>query len=99
MNKLALLFFILIALAGCYKNIDKVEKKWGPPAKVEERGDTLVYYWYFYTSQVKGSVVHAKKFSVLGPTSVTYGVVVIEIITDKTGKILEKRKYWKQPNS
>ena len=27
----------------------------------------------------------------------TAGIVVVEITTDRNGKILDKRKYWKQP--
>jgi len=37
----ALLLLLLVILFGCYTHINKVKDKWGPPAKVEDRGIRL----------------------------------------------------------
>ena len=37
-------FFLL--LAGCKPHISELEKKMGPPGKVEQIGDEVHYYWY-----------------------------------------------------
>jgi len=87
----------LFLLLGCYRNISQVEYKWGPPGKVEDRGETLVYYYYFYRGRGIGYDPGYGGGVTLG--RVTAGIVVVEITTDKTGKILKKRKYWKQPET
>jgi len=91
----ALLLLLLVILSGCYTHINKVKDKWGPPAKVEDRGDTIVYYYYFYRGKSTGYHPGDRGGIVVG--SSTVGVVVAEIITNREGKILKKRKYWKQP--
>jgi starvation-inducible outer membrane lipoprotein len=82
---LAWALVLALFLAGCYTHISKVEDKWGPPAKIEHRKDTIVYYYYFYKGEER-----------LGG-DVVAGYVVVEITTNLEGKILKKRKYWKQP--
>ena len=72
-----------------------MQDKWGPPAEVEDRGDTIHYFYYFHHGRIKGSIVDADKIT---GTGITTGWLVVEIVTDKNGKILKKRKYWKQPD-
>jgi hypothetical protein len=67
-----ILFFFLF---GCAHYINEVENKWGPPHKVENRGDTTVYYYY------------------------SPGGRVVEFITDRNGKIINKRRYYRAPKS
>lgn len=77
---------------GCTTpHINQIRDKWGPPAKVEDRSDTIVYYYYFHKGKVTGLT------STITSVGATSGWVVVEIITDRDGKILKKRKYWKQP--
>jgi len=94
MKKLSILIILFALILGCYRNISQVERKWGPPAKVEDKGETIHYFWCFYHTKVKGSLVNANKIS---GTGITAGTLVVEIITDRNGKVLDKRKYWKQP--
>ena len=95
MKRLALILLLVLFLARCYTHINKVQNKWGPPAKVEDRGDILVYYYYFHKGQIRGSLVDAKRPI---PTEITAGWLVVEFTTERNGKILNKRKYWKQPD-
>jgi len=99
MKRTALAILMMIALAvsllACYSNISQVRDKWGDPAKVEDRGDTIVYYYYFYQGRGVGYDPGDSGGITLG--RVTTGIVVVEIITNREGKILKKRKYWKQP--
>ena len=86
---LVILGLLGVLLVGCSttKTISQVEDKQGPPAKVERRGDTVVYYYYFSKRGVR-----IRPFSV----GMESGCVIVEFITDPSGKILKKRKYWKQ---
>ncbi len=92
MKRLVLALILPLLLGGCYTHINQVKDKWGPPAKVEHRKDTMVYYYYFY----KGKAVVFGGDTVAGG-EVTAGWIVVEITTDPKGKILKKRKYSKQP--
>ena len=87
--KVLVLIIGILFLLGCYTHIQRVERKWGPPAKIESHNNKMSYYWYFYKGQVRGKFFKT--------TDVSVGWLVVEIITDPTGKILQKRKYWKQP--
>jgi len=77
--------------------IDEVIAKWGPPARVEKRGnykmtECEVYFWYFQKSQVRGyndRFFHGES---------TTGWVCVEIKTVFPGKIINIKKYWAQPN-
>jgi len=87
-KKLACLVpFIFILSACATTTIHQVEKKWGPPAKVENIDSKNIYYWHFY----RGSDWGFGKYS--------EGWVTYEITADNNGTILNKRKYWRQPNS
>ncbi|MFX0198210.1 MAG: lipoprotein [Candidatus Hodarchaeota archaeon] len=85
MNRLILVLVLALFLAGCYTHINKVQDKWGPPAKVEDRGDTRIYYYYFPATDY-------------GWGASKSGINVVELITTPEGKILKKRQYWKQPD-
>jgi len=82
-----LILALAVLLIGCYTNINRVKDKWGPPAKVEYGKDTIVYYYYFSKGEVRAG------------GDWVGGYVVVEITTDPNGKILKKRKYWKQPTA
>ena len=92
MKRVAIVLILALSLIGCYRNIAKVERKWGPPARVEDRGDTIVYFYHFHKEYAS---VYARRG--FGTGHATYGIVVVEITTDRNGRILGKRKYWKQP--
>ena len=59
---------------GCttYTTIQQVENKWGPPARVEQRGDTTIYYYHWrrnfkwYTVEIttdkEGKIVSKRKY-------------------------------------
>jgi hypothetical protein len=95
-KRFALSVILVLLFFGCATTtISQVEDKWGPPAKVEDRGDTIVYYYYFYKGKGIGYDPGESGGIVWG--QVTGGWIVVEIITDRNGKILKKRKYWKQP--
>lgn len=96
MKRLLGAILVALFLSACYGNINKVKDKWGPPAKVEYQEDTIVYYYYFYRGKAIGYDPGNSGGVTFGKTTV--GIVVVEIVTDKNGKILNKRKYWKQPN-
>jgi len=48
MKKLIVCFLMGLFLAGCAttKTIGEVENKWGPPAQVEQRDTTDIYYYH-----------------------------------------------------
>ena len=92
MKRLAIVLALSLLLIGCYSHISQVKEKWGPPAKVEYKRDTITYFYYFHKG--KATVYHG---DYLSSGSVTAGWITVEIITDRSGKILKKRKYWKQP--
>jgi hypothetical protein len=83
-NILAIFILLSVLLFGCTTHINQVKDKWGPPAKVESQGERLIYYYHFYVARV-------------GKFGAKSGWVVHEITTDRDGKILGTRKYWKQP--
>jgi uncharacterized membrane protein YciS (DUF1049 family) len=92
MKRLILVLVLALLLVGfAASNVNQVKGKWGAPAKVEDRGDTNVYYNYFYRGKVSGLT------SEITPAGVTAGWVIVEIITDLNGKVLKMRKYLKQP--
>lgn len=44
---LTLILVLTFTLVGCTPHINQVKRKWSSPAKVEDRGDTGVSYYYF----------------------------------------------------
>lgn len=88
--KRAILILLILFFIGCraYTHISHVEDKWGPPAKVEDRGDTLHHFYYFRHYHARDKV----------GKHITEGWITVEIVTDRAGKILIKKKYWKQPD-
>ena len=52
--------FVLIALLGlfgCVHTIDRVEQRWGPPARVEQQDEYTIYYYSFNKEGRRGSGV------------------------------------------
>jgi hypothetical protein len=73
MKKLVALIMIFAFLSGCRAStLSKVEKKWGPPAKVEEGNDSITYYYYYqkkgnlavieFTATPDGRITNKKKY-------------------------------------
>ena len=93
MKKLSVCLLIGLFLAACATTttIQQVENKWGPPASIEQRDTTDIYYYHFYKRQGSGLV-----YSGVIVTKEQGGWYTVEITTDKEGKILSKRKYWMQ---
>jgi hypothetical protein len=99
-NILAVLILLVVLLMGCTTtspHINQIKDKWGPPAKVEDRGDTIVYYYYFYRGGGRIAVTDSPLATLIMDKTAKAGWYVVEITTDAEGKILRKRKYWKQP--
>jgi hypothetical protein len=95
------LFGFVLALAlflsGCATlTLSKVENKYGPPSKVEREGDTITYYYYFYKGKVRAGAVGAGPV-VMGSGELAEGWIVVEFVADSSGKVVKKKKYWKQP--
>jgi uncharacterized protein YceK len=99
--KKILLVLAMAVLVGCATNINHVQDQWGPPAKVEqlENGNS-VWYWYVNTgkgSAVAGVVGDQGSGIAIGQGTSYSGWMVHELTVDKEGKVIKKRKYWKQP--
>ena len=92
MKKTIFLFTLLVFFAGCYSTIYQVEKRWGPPAKIEQLEDKDVYYYHFYKGRARA--ITYKNVAIAHGAE---GWVTVEITTDKKGTIISKRQYWKQP--
>jgi hypothetical protein len=94
MKKLITCLLIGLFLGGCSttSTIGEVENKWGPPARIEQRDTTDIYYYHFYKEQGR-ALVHRGIIIAQG----SGGWYTVEITTDKAGNILSKRKYWTQP--
>jgi hypothetical protein len=45
----------LLALFGCVHTIDRVEQRWGPPARVEQQDEYTIYYYSFNKEGRRGS--------------------------------------------
>jgi hypothetical protein len=94
MKKLVMCILMCLFLIGCVHTttISQVENKWGPPAQIEQRGDATVYYYHFYKEE-GGALVYRG----IVIATARGGWYTVEITTDKDGKIMGKRQYWKQP--
>ena len=95
MKRLAIVLASALLLIGCYSHINRVKDKWGPPAKVEYQQNKIIHYYYFYQDRTRGYIPAKGGLFLLTGRA---GWYVVEIITDRDGKILSKRKYWKQPD-
>jgi hypothetical protein len=82
--------FCLISCAAT--QINQVEQKWGPPARVEKLDGNSIYYWHFY----KGRAIVGGRNVMIG--HYTEGLVTYEYTVDEAGTIIHQRKYWKQPD-
>jgi len=47
----------LLGLFGCVHTIDRVEQRWGPPARVEQQDEYTIYYYSFNKEGRRGSGV------------------------------------------
>ncbi|GEM_PF-756685 len=45
----------LLGLFGCVHTIDRVEQRWGPPARVEQQDEYTIYYYSFNKEGRRGS--------------------------------------------
>ena len=52
---LFVLFAIVLGLFGCTHTIDRVEQRWGPPARVEQQDEYTIYYYSFNKEGRRGS--------------------------------------------
>jgi len=54
-----ILLFVLLSIVlgslGCAHTIDRVEQRWGPPARVEQQGEYTLYYYSFNKASRRGS--------------------------------------------
>jgi len=94
------LFFILVLVSflfGCAHTLSRTEDKWGPPAKIERFEDRTIYYYYFQKG--KGSALAVGRGPVVIRGDSYVGWWTVELTADKTGKIIKKREYWKQPKT
>jgi len=96
MKKLIVCLLLGLFWGGCSttSTIGEVENKWGPPARVEQRDTTDIYYYHFYKEEGR-ALVHRGIVIARG----TGGWYTVEITADKAGNILSKRKYWMQPKA
>ena len=55
LGRVILVAFMLICFgcAASTSNISRVEEKWGPPAEVEQKDDSTIYYYYFQSKCVE----------------------------------------------
>ena len=95
MKKWLVVLIMFIWLGCAASNITRVEEKWGPPAKVEQKANFTIYYYYFQ----KGKSIGYYPGESGGITASTYtaGWLCVELTCDKDGNIIKKRKYWVQP--
>lgn len=69
-----------------------IEATWGPPAKIEQTGDGVIWYYYFYKTQKAGmnNGIGIKR----GP-----GWWLSSIIADNEGNIIKVSTHWEQSNA
>jgi len=95
LKRMFCIFLLLFFLIGCAHTISSVEKKWGPPAKIEQFDDKTIYYYYFQKG--RGSAVAVGRGPVVVRGDSSAGWWTVELTADQTGNIIKKREYWKQP--
>jgi S1-C subfamily serine protease len=86
MKRFIILLLAIVFIFACKGGgtLKEVRSKWGPPAKVEETEDSIMWFYYFQ----EGTDVWGRPIN---------RYVVVEIVADKNGNVLDKRKYWRQP--
>jgi hypothetical protein len=94
-GRLILATVMLICFGCAASNISRIEEKWGRPAKIEETGGFIVYYYYFQ----KGKLVDYYPGDSGGITDSSHTARwrCVEYTLDKDGNIIKKRQYWVQP--
>jgi len=68
-KRMLCILVLFLFLFGCAHYIKEVENKWGPPHKIENRGNTIVYYYYspggrvieFITDQ-NGKIINKRRY-------------------------------------
>ena len=76
------------------KKLADVEAKWGLPAKVEQTGDGVIWYYCFYRTNAE----MGNEFVDIGIKRES-GWWLGSIIADKEGNIIKVNKYWGQLDS
>jgi len=71
------------------KKLADIKAKWGPPAKVEKTSDGVIWYYYFYKTNVRRN----KGFFDVGNKREA-GWRLDSIIADKEGDIIKVNSYW-----
>lgn len=88
MKKLLIVLVLVVMglfMVGCAHNINSIQDKWGPPAKVERVGDLTTYYY-----------ILEERYSMLDVLARTRPYCY-EFTFDKDGSLIRKREYWVQP--
>jgi hypothetical protein len=95
-----ILSLFLIGCGHTSSSLSRTEEKWGPPAKIENFEDKIIYYYYFNRakSSAKGIAVGGSNVAGIGGSEDAFaGWWVVELTFDREGNLLKKREYWKQP--
>jgi hypothetical protein len=71
------------------KKLADIEAKWGPPAKVEQTSDGVIWHYYFYQANVRRN----KGFFDVGIKRES-GWWLDSIIADREGDIIKVNSYW-----
>ena len=71
------------------KKLADIEAKWGSPASIEQTGDGVIWYYYFYKTNVEKN----KGFFDVGIKRES-GWWLSSIIANKEGDIIKVSTYW-----
>ncbi len=95
-NVLVLLLLVSLVLSGCAYTLTSVERKYGPPSKIEKIGDETTYYYYF---KIRGSVPDQVFGRYPSPTLQAYaaGWRLYVFTADENGNIIQERMFWRKP--
>jgi hypothetical protein len=75
------------------KKLADIEAKWGLPTNVEQTSDGVIWYYYFYRTNVGMS----NEFFDIGIKRES-GWWLGSIIADREGNVIKVSKYWEQPD-
>jgi hypothetical protein len=76
-------------VASEVKKLADIEAQWGPPAQIDQTSDGVIWYYYFY----KTNVGMNNGFNDIGIKRES-GWWLGSIIADKEGNIIKVSKYW-----
>jgi hypothetical protein len=95
--KSLLLISLLVSLVlfGCGQTLSSLERKYGPPDKIERSGDEISYYYFF---QIRGKVPPQIFGRYPSPQLSAYaaGSRLCVFTADKNGKIISETRFWRQ---